>query len=46
MEIDADVLALFQALSPEAHESTYDNGKKTTAEKLPEDYPAPIDVKL
>lgn len=46
MKVDADMLALFQALSPEAHESIYGNDRKTTVEKFLEDHPAPIDVEL
>lgn len=46
MGIDADILTLFRALSPEAHESIYGNDKKTTVEKFLEGHPAPIDVEL
>lgn len=46
MKIDADMLALFQVLSPEAHDSIYGSSKKTTVEKFLEDHPAPIDVEL
>lgn len=46
VKIDADMLALFQALSPEAHDSIYGSSKKTTVEKFLEDHPAPIDVEL
>ncbi len=46
MRADADMLALFRALSPQAYENLYGNKGKTTVEGFLEDHPAPIDVTL
>ncbi len=43
---NADILNLFEALCPEAHESLYRDDGKTTVERFLEEYPAPADVSL
>ena len=44
--VDAEMLALFRALSPEAYEVLYGNKSKTTLERFLDDHPSPIDVRL
>ncbi len=46
MGVDADILALFKALSPQAYESLYGGEEKTAAERFLEEHPAPINVEL
>lgn len=45
-EIDADMLALFRSLCPEAHASLCGAKGKTTVERFLEEHPAPIGVEL
>ena len=44
--VDAEMLALFRALSPQAYEGLYGNENTTTVEKFLDDHPSPIDVRL
>ncbi len=46
LKVDADMLALFRALSPQAYESLYGDIGKTTVEGFLEGHPAPADVEL
>lgn len=44
--VDAEMLALFRALSPQAYEGLYGNENTTTVERFLDDHPSPIDVRL